>query len=82
MKKFGQILLDLLVCCFLIIVALMIMVVVVSNRDVDGTAEIFGYQLRIVTSDSMGECEHTDVSGFEIKSIPVESLIIVKVLYV
>ena len=80
MKKFLQILLDILVCGFLALAIVVIVLVVVSNRDVDGTAEIMGYQLRIVTSDSMGECEFTDVSGYEIKSIPIKSLIIVKTM--
>jgi signal peptidase I len=80
MKRFIQIVADLLLSIFLVFVALTVVVVVASKRDIDGTAEIFGYQLRVVTSDSMGECELTDVSQYEIKSIPIESLIVVQTI--
>ena len=80
MKKILRIIIDLLLSCFLVLVALSVVVVVLSKRDVDGTAEVFGHQLRIVTSDSMGECELTDVSKYDIKSIPVESLIVVQTI--
>ena len=53
---------------------------VVSKKDVDGAAEVFGYQMRVVTSDSMAACEYTDVSGFEIKDIPVRSMVFVKMM--
>ena len=79
-KKFGGILLNILMYIFLAICIFAVIMTVVSKRSVDGAAELFGYQIRIVTSDSMGECEFTDVSGYDIKSIPLRSMVFVKLM--
>lgn len=66
-----------------IVVALALFVLAISlttKKDSDGAATVFGYQLRFVLSDSMAKCDETDVSGFEIKSIPVKSCVFVKVV--
>lgn len=63
---------------FLLICALAVTVTVLAKRDADGTAELFGYQMRIVTSGSMEESEWTDVSDYEIKSLPVGTMIFVQ----
>lgn len=66
-----------------IIIALALFVLIVSitaKKDSDGTATVFGKQLRFVQSDSMGKCELTDVSGYEIKSIPVKSCVFIEVV--
>jgi hypothetical protein len=39
-----------------------------------------GYQMRIVTSESMAKSEFTDVSGYEIKDIPLRSMVFVQVV--
>ena len=65
---------------FIILFALFALVLsIASKKDSDGTATVFGYQLRFVRSDSMDKCELTDVSGYRIKSIPVKSCIFVQV---
>ena len=79
-RKIGKITLDILLYIFLAICIFAVFVTVLSKRDSDGAAEVFGYQMRVVTSDSMSECEHTDVSGFEIKDIPIRSMVFVKVM--
>lgn len=61
------------VCIFAIVIT------VISKKDSDGTATIFGYQLRFVRSASMEKSGQTDVSGFKIKDIPVKSCIFVAV---
>ena len=62
-------------------IAMFVLIVsVVSKKDSDGTAIIFGHQLRFVQSNSMEACDLTDVSGFEIKSIPVKSCVFVEVV--
>lgn len=55
-----------------------LIVTITAKKDVDGTATVFGYQLRFVQSDSMGKCDLVDVSGYKIKSIPVRSCVFVK----
>ena len=79
-KKIGKQILDVVLFIFLIFCVLSVILTVFSKKDVDGAAEIFGYQMRVVTTNSMGECDQTDVSGFEIGSIPVNSMVFVKTI--
>ena len=79
-KKFGKTALDVLLYIFLAICILSIFVTVLSKRDSDGVAEVFGYQMRVVTSDSMSESEFTDISAYKIKDIPIRSMVFVKVM--
>jgi choline-glycine betaine transporter len=80
MKKIGNVALNVLLYLFLAICILSVFLTVFSKRSVDGAAEILGYQMRLVVSDSMGECEKTDVSDYEIGSIPIYSMVFVKVM--
>jgi hypothetical protein len=80
MKKIGTIVLDVVLYTFLAVALLAVILSVFSKKDADGAAEVFGYQMRVVTSDSMGASEHTDVSTYSIKSIPVRSLVFVKLM--
>lgn len=79
-KKIGNIALNVLLYIFLAICILSVFVTLLSKRDSDGAAEIFGYQMRVVTSDSMSESEFTDVSAYKIKDIPIRSMVFVKVM--
>ena len=62
------------VCLFGVIVS------ITAKKDADGTATIFGKQMRFVQSQSMEKCDLTDVSDFKIKDIPVKSLIFIDVV--
>lgn len=63
----------------LVAIALFILIIsIVSKKDSDGTATVFGYQLRFVQSNSMEVCEETDVSNYEIKSIPIKSCVFIQ----
>ncbi len=53
------------------------LVLSVSAKKNDGAANIFGKQVRIVISDSMAKCDQTDVSGYEIKDIPIKSMLLI-----
>jgi len=77
-KKIGNIVLNILLYIFLAICIFMLLITVLSKKDSDGAANIFGYQMRVVTSDSMAKCEFTDVSGYKIKHIPIRSMVFVK----
>lgn len=79
-KRIGNILQNGLLYLFLTVCVLAVLLTLFSKKDADGTAEIFGYQMRVVTSDSMAECEHTDVSEFQIKHIPIRSMVFVRVM--
>ena len=79
-KKIGKVALDVLLYIFLAICIFCVILTVFSRRDADGAVEIFGYQMRVVTSESMAKCELTDVSAYEIKDIPLRSMVFVQVM--
>ena len=78
LKKIGGIVMDVVLYTFLAICIFSVFMTLTAKRSPDGAAEIFGYQMRVVTSDSMAKCEHTDVSAFKIKDIPIRSMVFVK----
>ena len=80
LKKVGKIAGNILLYLFLAICVFSILLTLFSRKGNDGTAEIFGYQLRIVASNSMEKCDRTDVSAYRIKSIPLRSMVFVKVV--
>lgn len=79
-KRAANIALNVLMYIFLAVCLFSVFVTVLSKQSRDGVAEVFGYQMRIVTSDSMSESEFTDVSAYEIKDIPIRSMVFVKVI--
>ena len=79
-NKIGKVALDVLLYVFLAICIFSVFVTVLSKRDIDGAAEVFGYQMRVVTSESMMKSEFTDVSAYKIKDIPIRSMVFVKVI--
>lgn len=78
LKKIGKITLDVMLYVFIALCILSVIMTITSKKDKDGTAEIFGLQMRIVTSDSMDKSEETDVSKYKIKSIPIRSMIFIE----
>ncbi len=79
-KKIGKIAGNVLMYLFLALCIIAVILTVFAKKDVDGASEIFGYQMRVVVSDSMEKCDLTDVSSFEIKSIPKYSMVFVKAM--
>lgn len=82
-KTVGKVLnVILTIALYLIIcIALFVLIIsIVSKKDSDGTATVFGYQIRFVKTNSMEECDLTDVSEYDVKSIKVKSCIFIKVL--
>ena len=79
MKKMSGTLFNVVLYVFLAVCVLSVFLTVFSKKD-DGATEVGGYQLRIVTSDSMAACELTDVSAFEIKDIPIRTMVFVEVM--
>lgn len=77
-KKIGTICFNIILYLFLALCIFSVILTIVSKKSVDGATEVFGYELRVVTSDSMAECDQTDVSEYEIKSIPIRSMIFVE----
>ena len=77
-KKILNTLANVVVYVFLFICIVSVFLVLLAPESDDGATEIFGYQLRLVETNSMGRGEETDVSGFEIKSIPQGSLVFIE----
>ena len=79
-KKVGQAVLNVLMCVFFVVCIFFLILTLFSKKSADGASEILGYQMRVVVTNSMGASEETDVSQYKIKSIPIHSLIFVKVM--
>lgn len=79
LRKAAGIVLDVVIALVLVFALFVTIVTVQGKKASDGTAEIFGYQLRFVQSGSMEKCPYTDVSDYQIKSIRVKSCLFVKV---
>lgn len=77
-KKVFKVLSDILLYSFVILGLITVVITVTSKKDIDGATNIFNYQLRLVITDSMDKCDETDVSNYKIKSIPKNSLIIIR----
>ncbi len=77
-KKAFSIISNIIMYTFLALCVVTVILSVVSKKEADGAVNIFGKQMRVVVSDSMEECEQTDVSNYKIKSIPVKSMIFIE----
>lgn len=79
-QKIGNIAGNIILYLFLAICVFSLIVTIFSRKERDGALELFGYQMRIVSSNSMAKCDRTDVSEYEIKSIPLRSMVFVQVM--
>lgn len=59
---------------------LMLIFTITAKKNADGAPVVFGYEVRRVLTNSMEECELTDVSGYEIKDLPVNCAIFIQVV--
>lgn len=57
-----------------------VLLTITAKKDKDGTATILGTQMRLVTTSSMEKSPATDVSGFKVKHIPVNSMVFIDVV--
>ena len=77
-KRVLSICLNCLTYLFLGVCILTLAITLLSKQDSDGAVTVFGYQMRVVTTDSMAACEETDVSNYAMKSIPARSMIFIQ----
>lgn len=77
-KKIFRVISAVLLYLFLGICLVALVLTILSRKDSTGAVELFGYRMLIVSSDSMAECEQTDVSEYEIQSIPLRSMVFVE----
>ena len=78
LKNIFKIAGDVLMLLVVVAAAFTLVLSVSSKKDPDGSANVFGYKLLFVRSDSMDKCAETDVSDFKIKSIKIKSCVFVK----
>lgn len=79
-KRLGSVILNTLLYLFLAVCVVATVLTVWSKKDGDGAVELFGYQMRVIVSDSMAACDLTDISAYEIGSIPLRSMVFVQVM--
>lgn len=77
-RKILNIVLDVILYAFLVLCVFMLIVSLTSKRN-DGAVNIFGTEMRIVVSESMAKSEYSvDVSEYEIKDLPLRSMVFVE----
>ncbi len=79
-KKVGKIALNVLLYAFLALGIFSIIISIVSKKDSDDAASVFGYQIRFVQSESMEEYDGEgalDVSDYDVGSIRMKSLVFI-----
>lgn len=77
LSKAGKIAANVILYIFIAICLFGVVLTITSKKDADGTVTILGKQMRIVLSSSMEKCDQTDVSEYDIKDIPVKSLVFI-----
>ena len=77
MKKIAGIAVNVLLYLFLALCIFSVIFTVFSKKDTDGAATIFGFQMRLVISESMEEHPDTDVSDYDVGSLPLGSMIFI-----
>jgi len=80
MKKIVKIAGNMLLYAFIALCIFGVVLTIIAKRDSDSTATVFGKQMRSVLSPSMERCDATDVSSYQIKDIPVGSIIFIDVV--
>lgn len=78
LKKIAKVAGNVFFYLFLAVATFCVVFTIFSKKDVDGAAEIFGMQMRVVTTDSMDKCNLTDVSAYKIKSLPPKTMVFIE----
>lgn len=75
-NKAVKVLLDVVTYVF-IVLCIVCVVFTITAKKSDGAINMFGYQARIVVSESMEKCSETNTDNFDIKDIPLKSLVFI-----
>lgn len=81
-RKVINIILNILMYTFLFLSLVMLVFTIATKKDKDDSITIFGYQTRLVISESMEKCSSTydQIKKYQIKDIPVKSLLLIKTI--
>ncbi len=77
MKKILDIFTTILTVIIVLSALMFVVLTLTSNKDSDGTSEIFNKQFRVITTNSMEKCDETDVSNYDIRSISVNDMVFI-----
>ena len=79
-KKIAKIASDVIVYLFVAICIFSVVLTIATKKDSDGTAVLFGYQLRFVKTQSMEKCDITydQIKNYDIKDIKKNSLLFIE----
>lgn len=89
LQKILDVALKVIVVIVVIIAVFVLFVTITSKKSPDGAADIFGYQMRTILTGSMEkckhedpseECDHVDVSKYEIGHLPVDTMIFIELV--
>lgn len=89
LQKILDVALKVIVVIVVIIAVFVLFVTITSKKSPDGAANIFGYQMRTILTGSMEkckhedpseECDHVDVSKYEIGHLPVDTMIFIELV--
>ena len=80
--KIFNLIMNIFTYAFLTISLLLLFCTITSKKDNDGATNLFGYQIRIVISESMAKSDKTysTIKKYQIKSIPVKSIVLIKTI--
>ena len=79
-KKIVAFIGNVLLYIFIVISIFGVIITIGAKRGEDGTATVFGMQMRHVISPSMEKSEFTNTDAFTIKDIPMKSVVFVEVV--
>ena len=77
-KKAANIAGTILTYLFIVVCIIGVVITIISKKEPDGTATILGMQMRTVLSNSMEQCDATDVSQFDIKDLPIKTMVFIE----
>ncbi len=78
-KKVLNIVSNVLLYIFIALCIFGVIITITAKKDKDGTATIFGTQMRVVLSPSMEKSDAVDVSAYKIKDIKTRSVVFIEV---
>lgn len=63
---------------FFIALCVLLVIFSITGKKTSGAIDVFGHQMRVVVSRSMEKCDQTDVSKWQIKDIPLKSMVFIE----
>ena len=78
--KVLKVLASVLLYIFIAVCIFTVVLTIAGKRSGDDCITLFGRQMRIVISPSMEKSDQTDVSAYEIKDIPLKSMVFIDVV--